>query len=215
MTQQSAIGTVIVTVTLSAMFASCVATKAPESTALFDQVEGLSYRSSSGLEGETNQDGEFTFAEGDQVSFAISDLVLGSVEMTTGSAPPRVTPAHLAPDVGGNIEGIDDQRVTNIARLLQSLDADKNIENGVTITQEIAAAASRHAGIDFDQSEQAFEADPHVVALTDEVGATLRTPAQARNQLRRTLRGIRKMSDVQIPTRDPGVQGTRGSCGCP
>ena len=206
MTQQSAIGTVIVTVTLSAMFASCVATKAPESTALFDQVEGLSYRGSSGLEGETNQDGEFTFAEGDQVSFAINDLVLGSVEMTTGSAPPRVTPAHLAADVGGNVEGIDDQRVTNIARLLQSLDADKNIENGVTITQEIAAAASRHAGIDFDQSEQAFEADPHVVALTDEVGATLRTPAQARNQLRRTLRGIRKMSDVQIPTRDPGVQ---------
>ena len=206
MIQKSAIGTVIVTATLSAMLAGCGMSSAPEDVAIFDQVEGLGYRSSSGLEGETNQNGEFRFAEGDQVTFAIGDLVLGSVEMVAGSTPAPVTVAHLVPDVGGSLDGLSDQRVTNLARLLQSLDGDQNIENGITISQDVAAAASRHAEIDFDQSEQAFEADPHVVALAGEVDATLRTPAQARNELRRTLRGIRKMSDVSIPTRDPEVQ---------
>ena len=50
--------------------------------------------------------------------------------------------------------------------------------------------------------KQAFTADPNVVALFAELNATLRTAAQARNHLRRTLLGIKKMTDVKIPMRD-------------
>jgi len=56
--------------------------------------------------------------------------------------------------------------------------------------------------INFNQSEEAFTADPDVKALFMEFKAALRTAAQARNHLRRSLNGIKKITDVRIPTRD-------------
>ena len=43
------------------------------------------------------------------------------------------------------------------------------------------------------------------MALFSELRLSLRTGAQARNHVRRTLLGIRKLTDVRIPTRDPQV----------
>ena len=177
-------------------------TQADDRTAVFDRVHGLGYRSSSGS-GTTNEGGEFRFASGDRVTFTVGDVILGSVDMRPDLE--RVTPAHLVPGADGAIESIDHPRVTNIARFIQSLDADGNVENGVTIPPDTRAAVSRHATIDFGATEDTFEADPAVTALGAELGTELRTGAEARNHLRRTLLGIRKMTDVQIPTRDPEV----------
>ena len=54
--------------------------------------------------------------------------------------------------------------------------------------------------IDFDQSEAEFA--ENVAPLFEKLKATLRTPSQARNHLRRTLLGIQKLTDVKIPMRD-------------
>lgn len=190
----------------TALLGGVACSQAPEERAVFHQVEGLAYSSASGASGTTGEHGEFRFAAGERVTFAVGDLVLGSVDMGAQGDLRRVTPAHLVEEVGGDVDRLDDRRVTNITRLLQSMDADGDIENGVTIAPAARDAASRAAAIDFDQSAEAFAADPAVAALAGELGVSLRTPAQSRNVLRRTLRGIRKLTDVAIPTRDPDVQ---------
>ena len=204
MTTKTAVRALIVLAAGTARLGGAACSQAPEESAAFHGVEGLAYSGASGSSGTTGENGEFRYAAGDQVTFAIGELVLGAADMGAGGGLQRVTPAHLVPEVGGDVDGIADRRVTNIAALVQSLDADGNPENGVEITPAASDAASR-AAIDFDQSPQAFAADPAVAALVGELGASLRAPEQARNMLRRTLRGIRKLTDVPIPTRDPDV----------
>jgi predicted acyl esterase len=115
----------------------------------------------------------------------------------------RLTPADLVIDVCGDVKKIRNQQLTNMSRFLQSLDRGGDIEAGIVITDEIRNAVKRYRyKIEFDQSEEAFTDDPDVKALFAELKVKLRTAAQARNHLRRTLYGIRKMTDVRIPTRD-------------
>jgi uncharacterized protein len=160
-------------------------------------VQGLEYETQT-MSGVTNERGEFRYRGGETVTFSVGGLVLGSAP---GSK--HLTPAHLVIEVGGDVRKIKNGAVTNIARFLQSLDKDGNVENGITITDEIRNTVRRHRyGIRFDQSEEAFGENPAVKALCSELRITLRTGAQARNHLRRTLKGIRKQTDVRIPTRD-------------
>lgn len=173
------------------------------STGVFYQVEGLSYRTA-GQSGSTNARGEFTFGPRETVVFAIGDLVLGSVAMSP-NPPARITEAHLVPALAGDVKRLEDPQVTNLARFVQSLDQDKNVENGITISRGTSDVVSRHKAIDFAQSEDAFTKDPGVAAIFSALNTPLRTGPQARNHLRRTLLGIRKMTDVRIPTRDPKV----------
>ena len=174
------------------------------STGVFDQTAGLTYRTAAGT-GSTNATGEFPLPAQGDVTFGVGDVVLGSV--SPGATPPaRFTPAHLVADVGGDVRKIGNQRVTNIARFVQSLDQDGNVDNGVTISRQASDLVSRRKAIDFDRTEAAFAADPAIVALFAELKMPLRTGPQARNHLRRTLLGIRKLSNVRIPTRDSQVQ---------
>ena len=174
-----------------------------QATGVFHETEGLSYRSA-GRTGLTNARGEFTVTPQESVTFAVGDVTVGVVTLSSTSS--LVTPAHLVAEVAGDVRKIKDRRVTNLARFLQSLDQDGNPENGVRIARETAEAVSRRRTIDFDQTESAFEADPVVGGLFAELKSPLRTGPQARNHLRRTLLGIRKLYDVRIPTRDPQVQ---------
>ena len=162
-------------------------------------VEGLRYETQT-LSGVTDNKGEFEFREGESVTFSVGRLVLGSAP-----AKEFLTPADLVGRVDGVIKKLahPDPKLTNIARFLQSLDQDGNVENGITITHGTSNVVSHYEYlINFQQSEAAFTADPNVVALFAELGATLRTAAQARNHLRRTMLGIKKMTDVKIPMRD-------------
>ena len=56
--------------------------------------------------------------------------------------------------------------------------------------------------LDFDAPVDAFAADPGLVQLLTRLDRRIPTVAEARNQLRRTLAGIRKRTDVAIPLRD-------------
>jgi predicted acyl esterase len=169
-------------------------------------VSGLRYRSAS-QSGMTNERGEFGYCAGESVTFHLGGLVLGSA-----AGAPRITLAHLVNSVGGNIDKLHSPVMTNLARLVQSLDRDGATENGVSI----APAAHGLIGpgfINYNQGEIEFEADPAVVSLFAKLNAAagvfraniprkLTSAAAARNELRRNIRGIVKQTDVRVPLRD-------------
>ncbi len=162
-----------------------------------DNLQGLEYETPT-ISGLTDETGEFMFRPGETVTFSVGGLVLGSARGTT-----RLTPAHIVIEVGGDVKKIKNRKVTNIARFLQSLNKADQIENGIIITDEIRNIVQRYRyKINFDQSEEAFTTDPEIGSLFTELQTTLRTASQARNHLRGTLNGIRKLTDVRIPTRD-------------
>ena len=169
-------------------------------------IRGLRYQTPSSS-GVTNERGEFPYFGGETVTFLIGGLVLG-----TTKAAPRVNLAQLVNRVAGNIEKLRDPGVTNLARLVLSLDQAGGFEGGVTIAPAVHEAVA-WMPINFNQPEDAFERDPMIVGLLAKLDATpgvftankprgLREGAAARNELRRNLRGIIKHTDVRIPLRD-------------
>lgn len=171
-------------------------------TGVFDDapVEGLQYRTAT-QSGMTNARGEFRYIDGETVTFSIGGLDLGSAVVRSSNS--RVTPAHLVPAVAGDVTKISNLRATNVSRFLQSLGTNGQFESGITISPNTAAIIAKHAaGINFDAAEAAFGAQPSVQALFTELGNSLRSGPQARNHLRRTMLGIRKLTDVRIPMRD-------------
>lgn len=169
-----------------------------EQTGVFHGVEGLDYKTPT-LSGTTDAQGVFRYRRGEMVTFSVGELPLGSA---VGSQEP-MTVAHLVNGVNGDVEKIHFPQATNLARFLQSLDPDSNVENGTQITEKARELASRYEhDLDFGKREEAFAADPNVQAIFAALGTRLRSPAEARNYLRRTLWGIQKFTDVRIPTRD-------------
>ena len=162
-----------------------------------DNLQGLEYSTPTRF-GITNNKGEFEYLPGETVTFAVGDIVLGSA-----TACEFMTPAHLVIEVGGMIKWIKNHKVTNVARLLQSLARDRNIEDGIVITDDTRIVMKRYKyKIDLGLMEDVFTEEPNVKALFAELKTELRSPAQARNHLRRTMNGIRKLTDVKVPTRD-------------
>ena len=177
-------------------------------------VTGLRYQTPS-LEGVTDERGAFGYRAGETVSFLIGRLVLGAVP-----GAPRINLAQLVSRVGGNIDKLYDLSVTNLARLVHTLDQDGDGENGVTIAPAVHdIVGSQVVMLDYPPGMHGgagpggFESNPVVVALLERLNAepgvfTARTPrtlcpaAAARNALRRNIRGIIKNTDVRIPLRD-------------
>lgn len=109
------------------------------------------------LEGTTNSSGEYEYAEGETVTFYIGDLTFETVE-----ARSTITPFDLA-----GVTDIDSSAVTNIIRLLQTLDKDNNPSNGITIDDAAKAVATQ---IDFSLAESDFELAPEVTFLIENGG---------------------------------------------
>ncbi len=182
-------------------------------------ISGLRYETPTRT-GRTNERGEFQYRPGEAVTFLLGGLALG-----TAVGAPRVNLAQLVSRVDGKFGNLGDPHVTNLARLIQTLDEDGDIEDGVTIAPSVHELVDT-TFINFDQSaaelEQAddtaagsrrFASDPVVTGLLQRLNDTpeaftankprrLRTAAAARNELRRNLLGIVKTTDVKIPLRD-------------
>ena len=167
---------------------------------------GVNFRSPTRA-GLTNERGEFSYREGESVAFLVGGLVLGTVRGAS-----RVNLAQLVNRVAGNIDKLHDPGITNLARLVLSLDHEGNGEGGVTIAPVVHDVIGP-GFINFMQSDAAFVADPAVAGLLEKLNAApgaftantprqLRSPASARNELRRNIRGIAKSTDVRIPLRD-------------
>ena len=132
---------------------------ATSSTGVFEDsvVGGLSYETET-LSGTTNSAGEYDYLPGETVTFSIGGIVFGSVE-----AGPLVTPLSL---VAGAIDETDPV-VTNIVRLLLTLDVDGDPDNGITISAATALAAEGQT-IDFT----AADFDAETVALLAAIPGT-------------------------------------------
>lgn len=125
-------------------------------------VAGLRYATESGA-GTTDEGGRFTYRDGEEVTFSLGELVLGT---TVGKAV--VTAKDLVPGA----EDAGHAKVNNLLVLLQTLDRDGDLNNGITMDEAVAGIVGRHrAKLDLAQSTAAFAADPEVAALLAELNA--------------------------------------------
>ncbi|WP_143030263.1 CocE/NonD family hydrolase [Pseudonocardia oroxyli] len=154
---------------------------------------GLRYSTGSGS-GVIGVDGVFTFTVGETVTFSLGGVIIGE---TIGAA--AISTVDLVPTDAK--DPLSSHGVTNRARFLQSFGDDSDLRDGVTITDSQVEEVSRRAeGVDFDSDR--FDTSQAVHDLFGQLGLRLRSVAEARNHLRRALRGIRLLRDVEIPTRD-------------
>jgi len=137
-------------------------------------VAGLDYQRSSGGTGTTNERGEFSYLGGETLSFAIGELALGAA-----AGKDMLTPLNIIEGATGS----DDQRVSNMLVLLQSLDADGNLNNGIQITAAIREEVSLNAGtLQLDQAPADFRTSlSAVVATLETAGAFSDTDPRARS----------------------------------
>ncbi|RJP93895.1 MAG: hypothetical protein C4518_05145 [Desulfobacteraceae bacterium] len=132
-------------------------TSSVEGTFVDSPVQGLNYTTPSGV-GLTDENGQFVCPAGEMIQFMIGDVMLGEVQ-----AKDVVTPMDFV-DPSDLSMGFNNPMLVNMGRFLQSLDADGNPENGITITQEVRDQVSGRM-IDFHQSIHDFENDPDVMAM--------------------------------------------------
>ena len=138
-------------------------------------VEGLQYETAT-RSGTTNSLGEYDYLAGETVTFSIGGIVLGSA--IAGSV---VTPLSLVPDA----TNATNPMVTNIVRLLLSLDSDGDPDNGITISSEVTTAANDLA-VDFSVAD--LSADDGIISLLNNL-PTLRLVSEsvAQNHFNLTL----------------------------
>jgi pectate lyase len=139
-------------------------------------VVGIGYRTET-QSGVTNERGEFNYRPGEMVTFFIGDL-----EFPPIPAKALVTPLDMA-------QSLDPSSpiAINIARLLQSLDADGNPANGIDLTPVPTNFATP---LDFALAPEQFAASPAVVELvanSGSVNTVVISLQQALDHLRETL----------------------------
>ncbi len=138
-------------------------------------VEGLQYETAT-RSGTTNSLGEYDYLAGETVTFSIGGIVLGST-----IAGPVVTPLSLVPDATSATNPV----VTNIVRLLLSLDSDGDPDNGITISSEVTTAANDLA-VDFSVAD--LSADDGITSLLNSLQSIkLVSESVAQNHFNQTL----------------------------
>ena len=95
-------------------------------------VIGMSYTTSSGQSGVTSHGGTFAYQDGDIVTFKVANITLGSID-TSNISDNQVFLQDIA---GVDRSELNNQYVTNMAILLQSLDSDANANNGIDLSED-------------------------------------------------------------------------------
>lgn len=119
-------------------------------------VKGLHFETETQT-GTTDENGAFTYIEGETITFHIGGKKLGSAK-----AQKTMTPVHL-------VDGATDETdpvVTNMGMLLQSLDEDGNPDNGITITDDAADQVSQ-SDIDFSLDPSEFQNQDSLKKMLD------------------------------------------------
>jgi hypothetical protein len=129
------------------------------------------------LSGVTDAQGQYNYLPGESVTFSIGEITFAPV-----AAAGVVTPLDLA----GSYD-INNQSVVNISRLLQSLDADGDSSNGISIADAAKSAAT--VNIDFNVATSEFENNAEVTAFvaSHAHGGNLVTANAATTHLEQTL----------------------------
>ncbi|GLQ30320.1 choice-of-anchor I family protein [Litoribrevibacter albus] len=144
-------------------------------------VEGINYRTAT-QSGATNADGEFSYLPGETVTFSIGDI-----ELPTVTASALITPLDLT-----GSDNPYEEAANNIARLLQTLDADGNASNGITISQSSHTAAVNAQITDWSDTD-AFETTVGTV-FADETLVSANQAAQHLEDSLHTQKGHASLS---------------------
>ncbi len=158
-------------------------------------VGGVDFRTESGA-GLTDRDGTFTYRSGETILFSIGDTLLG-----IGPAKESMTPADLFP-VQEAASALHDRRAINCARFLQSFSSSSDLAGGIYLDDTARTLVSGAGHIDFDVPEESFGNQLSVASVVDKLSLVLRPPVVARNHLRRSIAGMKKLSDVHVPVRE-------------
>ncbi|MCR9186088.1 MAG: choice-of-anchor K domain-containing protein, partial [Halieaceae bacterium] len=105
-------------------------------------VEGMSYETSSGLTGITDEDGGFNYRPGDTVTLRVGGVVLGSFLAEEAIADGKVFLQEIA---GVGLHDLNDDHVEKMAVFLQSIDNDPDPYNGIVITDAVRTALADDA----------------------------------------------------------------------
>ncbi len=161
-------------------------------------VEGVFYTTPT-LSGVTDADGAFNYMPGEEVSFYIGDILLG-----TAVGQDILTPIEFVP---GAVD-TSDPEVVNILRFIQSLDEDNNPDNGISIT---AFTVSQAVGqnLDFSLSTGDFEnaADALLVVLTSGTVTSLIDASDAIDHFNGSTGGGGGSSNLALSGTDTGLFG--------
>ncbi len=114
-------------------------------------VEGLTYKTTSGLAGTTDAQGRFQYKKGEKVHFSLGKLNFGEAEPT---ADGLVSPRELTQN---------QELVTLMLRTLQALDEDNDPSNGITIPASVITAL-QNMGTDIEISD--FTQDSDLLDIT-------------------------------------------------
>lgn len=125
--------------------------------------------------GKTNAQGQFSYITGEEVVFSIGDIIFPPVE-----AQEMISPLDVF-----SVTTTDDLRVSNMARLLQTLDEDGMPGNGINITDQ---AHTQATGVTVDFGSEDFEQQVvDVVANSGAVYTSLISAKSAIDHLNLTL----------------------------
>jgi hypothetical protein len=161
-------------------------------------VSNLGYRTDT-QSGYTNEDGEFLYRENEKITFYI-----GSIEFPEVIAKDIITPFDIATS-----DDLSNISVINIARLLQSLDKDRNPDNGIQI-DDIAHNTAEQITLSFADNE--FERNPDLVNLVANSGSTesiLIDSQTAQEHLEKSLTEL----DIFPPQEEPNAAPTANAGG--
>jgi para-nitrobenzyl esterase len=147
-----------------ALIVGCGSTSDSTRTGVFidGPVEGLTYQCPS-FSGKTDANGQFRYQAGEQVTFYVG----GTNGLLLGSADGAATMSPLT--IVSGATDVNHPTVTNLARFIQTLDADGDYSNGIQITEDIAnrvaAYVQANGAVRFNQTTEAFEGDPKMTGL--------------------------------------------------
>jgi hypothetical protein len=144
------------------------------------------------VSGTTNNQGEFTYVEGEFVSFSIGEVVFPLVP-----AASVITPLELA-----NTIDITEQSVVNMTRFLQSLDKDGDPSNGIEITDTAKSSATAFLNFNIPVVDFASSADVLLLladAGQDEIVSELVDIHDAIVHLEETLIELSKDETISFP----------------
>ncbi len=129
-------------------------------------VEGVSYSASSGASGVTDTTGLYKYTHGDSIEFSLGKLNLGKI---TGTG--LTTPIELAAG--------DQNKLLNLLILFQSLDADNNLANGISIPP--AAVEALDASLDLTVDPGIFTTSPALVSAREaaSISGSIKTADEA------------------------------------
>ncbi len=149
-------------------------------------VSGIDYQTVSGT-GTTNTSGQFSYLEGESVTFSIGDINLPPV-----AAGPVITLLDIF-----NTQDINDPSVVNLARLLQSLDENGDPTNGISIHNDAHLSATGLMSLDF--ASATFDADViNLVANSGSVTTVLIDVSTALSHLQDSLDGAGLLPTPQV-----------------